>query len=75
MGWTERVRDIWSNVSSDLMLVESDYLALKLILVELRRRAAGQGAGGRGAAGGGKNRLNFFYSFRILLQKIVERTA
>ena len=38
--------------------------------------AAARGrAGGRGAAGGGKNRLNFLYSFRILLQKIVERTA
>ena len=35
--------------------------------------AAARGrAGGRGAAGGGKNRLNFLYSFRILLQKIAE---
>jgi hypothetical protein len=39
------------------------------------RRAVGAArgrAGGRGAAGGGKGRLNFLYSFPILLQEIAE---
>ena len=63
--WTRQARDDPGVCG----IADSNTHRVQAILPAAARRP------GRGAAGGGKNRLNFLYSFRILLQKIVEKTA
>ena len=78
--WTRQARDdpgvcgiADSNTHRVQARVPAALIASRLYSQPRRAVGAARGrAGGRGAAGGGKNRLNFLYSFRILLQKIAE---